>query len=102
MGNIQYETNFKGDISMETGKLIKKFTQEGNSKLENQYAGTRQAILQVSREKVQEYIRVGDIGLGKEDRELLVLIIAGSMMNSFSLGYGIGKVEGLTDRSVHL
>lgn len=87
---------------MDTGKLIKKFTREGNSKLEHQYAGTRQAILQISREKMQEYIRMGDVGLAKEDRELLVTIIAGSMMQSFSLGYGIGKVEGLTDKSIHL
>lgn len=87
---------------METGKLIKKFTQEGNLKLDKQYSGTREAILQISREKVQEYIRKGDIGLGKEERELLVLVIAGSMMQSFSLGYGIGKVEGLTDKSIYL
>jgi hypothetical protein len=87
---------------VETGKLIKKFTQEGNLKLDKQYSGTREAILQISREKVQEYIRKGDIGLGKEERELLVLVIAGSMMQSFSLGYGIGKVEGLTDKSIYL
>ena len=87
---------------METGNLVKKFTKEGNMKLDKQYVGTRQAILQISREKMQEYMRIGDIGLGEEERELLVLIIAGSMMQSFCLGYGIGKVEGLTDKSIYL
>ena len=39
-------------------------------------------------------MRNADVGLGSEERELLELMIANSMMQSFSLGYGIGKVEG--------
>lgn len=87
---------------MKTDQLIKQFTKEGNSKLEKQYTGTRKAIMQIAYEKMQEYMRVGDVGLGKEEREILTLIIAGSMMQSFALGYGIGKVEGLTDKQIFL
>ena len=87
---------------METGQMIKKFTKEGNQKLDKQYMGTRKAIFQIAFEKTQEYMRVGDVGLGADEREILKLLIANSMMQSFSLGYGIGKVEGLTNRQIHL
>lgn len=47
-------------------------------------------------------MRKADVGLDKESMELLVAIIAGSMMQSFSLGYGIGKLEGKTDKQIYL
>ena len=47
-------------------------------------------------------MRVGDVGLGVDERKILESLIANSMTQSFSLGYGIGKVEGLTNRQVHL
>ena len=87
---------------METGQMIKKFTKEGNKKLDKQYSGTRKAIFQIAFEKTQEYMRVGDVGLGPEERKILEILIANSMMQSFSLGYGIGKDEGLTNRQIHL
>ena len=82
--------------------MIKKFTYEGNKKLENQYEGTKQAIVHVAREKMRKFMGTADVGLGQEEREMLVLIIAGSMMQSFSLGYGLGKVEGIVDRDIYL
>ncbi|NLI60376.1 MAG: hypothetical protein GX375_02980 [Clostridiales bacterium] len=87
---------------METGHMIKIFTKEGNQKLDKQYLGTRKAILQIAFEKTQEFMRVGDVGLGVDERKILESLIANSMTQSFSLGYGIGKVEGLTNRQVHL
>ncbi len=87
---------------METGQMIKKFSKEGNRKLEAQYIGTKQAIFHISHEKMQEYMRVADVGLGADEREMLKLLIANSMMQSFSLGYGIGKVEGITDKQIRL
>lgn len=83
-------------------KMIKEFTYEGNKKLDKQYEGTKQAILQISREKMKMFMGTADVGLGQEERERLVLIIAGSMMQSFSLGYGLGKVEGIVDREIYL
>ena len=92
----------EGVNPMETGQLIKKFTKEGNRKLDKEYSGTRKAIYQLAFEKTREYMRVGDVGLGPDEREILTILIANSMMQSFSLGYGIGKVEGLTNRKIHL
>jgi len=92
----------EGVVQVETGQMIKKFTKEGNKKLDKQYSGTRKAICQIAFEKTQEYMRVGDVGLGPDERKILEILIANSMMQSFSLGYGIGKVEGITNRQIHL
>ncbi len=92
----------KSNDKLPVDKMIKKFTYEGNKKLENQYEGTKQAIVHVAREKMRKFMGTADVGLGQEEREMLVLIIAGSMMQSFSLGYGLGKVEGIVDRDIYL
>jgi hypothetical protein len=83
-------------------QMLKEFTKEGNQKLDKQYTGTKQAIVEISREKVQKFMQMGDVGLDKNSRDVLTLIISGSMMQSFSLGYGIGKVEGVMDRQIFL
>ncbi len=87
---------------MKTGDLIKEYTLEGNHKLDDQYTGTKQAILLIAEEKVREFMLAGDVGLGKEERDLMVLLTAGAMMQSFSLGFGVGKVEGVTKKPVFL
>ncbi|HZJ57691.1 MAG TPA: hypothetical protein VFD89_05555 [Clostridia bacterium] len=87
---------------MEAGLMIKIYTQEGNKKLNKQYLGTKRAISQIAYEKMQEYMRTADVGLGSDERNILEILIANSMMQSFSLGYGIGKVEGLTNKQIHL
>lgn len=87
---------------MKTQELIKKYTKEGNKKLDKQYIGTKQAIIQIAHEKMQEYMWVGDVGLGLDERNILKRLIANSMMKSFSLGYGIGKLEGSTNKQVRL
>lgn len=92
----------KEHIEMEIGQLIKVYTEEGNKKLDKQYIGTKQAIIQIAHEKMQEYMRIGDVGLGSDERKILKKLIASSMMQSFSLGYGIGKVEGSINRQINL
>ena len=87
---------------MRTGDRIKEYTIEANGKLNDQYTGTKQAIRLIAEEKVREFMVTGDIGLNKEEKELLVAFIAGGMMQSFSLGYGVGKVEGETKKQVYL
>ncbi|NMA94590.1 MAG: hypothetical protein GX974_00945 [Clostridiales bacterium] len=82
--------------------MIKRFTLEGNNRLEKQYEGTKEAIKQIAGEKMKTFMGTADVGLGEEERERLVVIIAGSMMQSFSLGYGLGKVEGIVDRDIYL
>jgi hypothetical protein len=87
---------------MKTGDLIKGYTIEANLKLDDQYIGTKEAIQLIAQEKAGEFILVGDIGLTMEEKNLLMNLIARSMMQSFSLGYGVGKVEGETKKEVFL
>lgn len=87
---------------MRTGDRIKEYTIEANLKLDDQYTGTKQAIKQIADEKAREFMVTGDIGLNIEEKELLAAFIAGGMMQSFSLGYGVGKVEGETKKQVYL
>lgn len=82
--------------------MIKEYTIEGNTKLDEHFTGTKQAIRIIAEEKVKEFMMTGDVGLGSEERELLAAFIAGGMMKSFSLGYGVGKVEGLTKKQIYL
>jgi hypothetical protein len=87
---------------MRTGDRIKEYTIEANLKLDDQYTGTKQAIWQIADEKAREFMVTADIGLNMEEKELLIAFIAGGMMQSFSLGYGVGKVEGETKKRVFL
>lgn len=87
---------------MRTGDRIKEYTIEANLKLDDQFTGTKQAIQQIADEKAREFMVTGDIGLNMEEKELLAAFIAGGMMQSFSLGYGVGKVEGETKKQVYL
>lgn len=86
---------------MKIDHYIRAFTREGCEKLNKQYTGTRQAMKVIAGEKVQEFMRIGDVGLSKEDRSLLASILVRSMMQGFSLGYGVGRVEGIIDKSLH-
>jgi hypothetical protein len=87
---------------MKVGDMIKEYTLEANLKLDDQYNGTREAIRLIAEEKAGMFILKGDIGLRMEEKKLLTNIIASSMMQSFSLGYGVGKVEGCTKKPVYL
>ncbi|MGI6189347.1 MAG: hypothetical protein GX041_04435 [Clostridiales bacterium] len=87
---------------MKIDELLKVYTIEGNEKLDKQYTGTRKAIMELAGDKVREFIVTADVGLDAESRNILVCVISRSMMQSFSLGYGIGKIEGKTDRQIYL
>jgi hypothetical protein len=82
--------------------MIYKYTHEGNSKLDEQYNGTKKAIIMTADEKVREFMLTGDVGLREDERELLALLIAGAMMQSFSLGFGVGKAEGVSKKQIYL
>ncbi|MGI6539060.1 MAG: hypothetical protein ACOX22_12355 [Caldicoprobacterales bacterium] len=87
---------------MKTGDMIKEYTMEANLKLYDQFTGTRDAIYLIAEEKAGEFILVGDVGLNMEEKQLLADFIARSMMQSFALGYGVGKVEGKTKKQIYL
>lgn len=83
-------------------KLIKEYLEEARNRLETEFAGTREAIRQISEEKVMEYLVFTDKDLSKDERALLSAVFTFSMYQSFCYGYGIGRVEGSTSKKVYL
>lgn len=81
---------------------MKEYLKQGQQKLRNDLAGTREAMGLIAGEKTRDFIQVTDKGLTKEERELLRRVILSSMAQAFSYGYGIGKVEGTTNKKVWL
>lgn len=83
-------------------KLIKEYIEEARSRLETEFVGTREAIKQISEEKVTEYLVYTDKNMSKDERALLSAVFTLSMYQSFCYGYGIGRVEGSTSKKVYL
>lgn len=71
-------------------------------RLDTDFNGSREAMLSQAKEKVKQFQVACDSILDKEEKELLILLIVGSMFQSFSYGYGIGKIEGETLQKVML
>lgn len=83
-------------------KTIKEYLKQGRVKLENDLAGTREAIKLIARDKTRDFIQVMDKGLNKEERDFLSMMIISSMYQAFCYGYGIGKIEGSTKNRIFL
>jgi hypothetical protein len=81
---------------------IKEYLKQGREKLENDLVGTREAMKIIAGEKTRDFIRTMDKGLDKNEREFLSRVIISSMYQAFSYGYGIGKVEGKTNKKVFI
>ena len=96
------------DVSKKVEKsfeiTIKEYLKQGRKKLENDLAGTREAMKIIADEKTKDFIRTMDKGLDKNEREFLSKVIISSMYQAFSYGYGIGKVEvdGKTNKKVFI
>ena len=94
------------DISKYSGetfeKTIKEYLKQGKDKLENDLAGTREAMKIIAGEKTKDFIRTMDKGLDKNERDFLSKVIISSMYQAFTYGYGIGKVEGKTNKKVFI
>lgn len=92
--------------SLHTGnefeRNIKKYLKQGREKLSNELSGTREAIKLVAEEKTREFMMAMDKGLSKTEREYMSALIISGMYQSFCYGYGIGKVEGTTNRKIYL
>jgi len=93
-------TNNSGVNDVE--KNIRKYLVEAQDKLENDFSGTREAIKLISQEKTKDFMKLADRGLDKDERELLSTVVMSSMFQAFCFGYGIGKLEGRTNRKVFL
>jgi len=94
----------KGDIknSVDFEKTLKMYLKQARSKLNNELAGTREAIKLIAADRTKNFIEAMDRGLNKEEREFLKKLIIVSMNQSFCYGYGIGKIEGNTKNKVYL
>ena len=90
------------EISTDFEKTIRQYLQQGMEKLENDLAGTREAIKLIAAERTKEFMRVMDKGLNKGERDYLSAIVMASMYQSFCYGYGIGKMEGRTNNKIFL
>lgn len=83
-------------------KTIREYLNQGRNKLSKELSGTREAIKLIAGEKTREFIKAMDRGLSKEERAYMSEIIVASMCQSFCYGYGIGKMEGQTNKKVFL
>ena len=92
----------KGKTENEFEKTMRGFLKQGRDKLEKDLAGTREAIRLIAVEKTRDFIRTMDKGLDKGEREFLSALIVSGMVQSFCYGYGIGKIEGKTDKRVYI
>jgi dihydropteroate synthase len=94
------------DMTKATGNnfenTIREYLKQGREKLENDLTGTREAMKIIAGEKTRDFIRTMDKGLDKNEREFLSGVIISSMYQAFSYGYGIGKVEGKTNKKVFI
>jgi len=76
--------------------------EHASSRLENDFMGSKQAMILQAMDKVREFQLACDTILEEDAKEFLTLLIIGSMFQSFSYGYGIGKIEGETLKKVML
>lgn len=83
-------------------KTIREYLNQGRNKLSKELSGTREAIKLIAGEKTRDFIKSMDRGLSKEERAYMSDIIIESMCQSFCYGYGIGKMEGQTNKKVFL
>lgn len=81
---------------------LKEYLKQALCKLENELTGTREAMRLIAIDKTQDFLKVMDRGLDKEERDYLSALIVASMYQSFCYGYGIGKIEGKNDSRVVL
>ncbi|MDD4495292.1 MAG: hypothetical protein PHV32_13300 [Eubacteriales bacterium] len=82
--------------------VIKEYLAEAKERLLTELEGTRGAIRLVADDKSRDLMRTLDIGFSKEERQFLSDTIVQSMHQSFCYGYGIGKMEGSTNKKVYL
>lgn len=91
-----------GNGNSEFEKTIRIYLKQANEKLNSDLVGTREAIKLIAADKARNFIETTDRGLDKTEREFLRNIIIASMHQSFCYGYGIGKIEGKSDKKICL
>ena len=80
---------------------IKEHLKLGREKLLKELDGTREAIKIIAWKKTRDFIQTMDKELDKTERKYLADLMVSSMYRSFCYGYGVGKLEGMTnDKSI--
>ncbi len=72
---------------------MKFYLNEAQYRLGNDFSASREAMLSIAKDKVKQFQLASDNAMKNEEKEILMLMIVGSMFQAFSYGYGIGKVE---------
>lgn len=88
------------DLNIES--IIRKYLSEAKSRLDTDFLGSREAIKEISDEKVREFLVYTDLSFGEKDRELLKTLYASSMCQAFCYGYGLAKAEEASNRKILL
>ena len=85
----------------ENRRLNQRIYPEANTKLDDQYNGTREAIRLIAQEKASDFILKGDVGLRLRKAAVNRYHCRKHDAKLFP-GYGVGKVEGSTRKAVYL
>ncbi len=88
--------------SVDFEKMLKLYLHQAKIKLNKELTGTREAIKLIAEERTKSFIETMDRGLSKEEREFFKALVIGCMHQSFCYGYGIGKIEGKTNKVTYL
>lgn len=99
-GDVQMADIIKNSLNFE--KMMRLYLRQARLKLDGDLTGTREAIRLIAAEKTRDFVEAMDMGLGREEREFLKMLIITSMHQSFCYGYGIGKIEGNTKDRIYL
>ncbi len=92
----------KQTMSSDFEKGIRESLKQGRDKLEKDLVGTREAIKLIAADKTKNFMKTMDKGLSKDEREFLNSLIVTGMYQAFCYGYGIGKMEGQTNKRIML
>jgi len=82
--------------------IIRKFLLEAKNRLDTDFMGSREAMKEISDEKVREFLLYTDMNFNTKEKELLKTIYASSMCQAFCYGYGVAKAEETANRKILL
>ena len=81
---------------------MKQNIHQARERLNTDFMGSKEAMLSMAVDKVQQFQVASETILNDEEKEILILFMVNNMFQAFSYGYGIGKVEGETLKKVIL
>ena len=89
-------------LSFSFEQKMKENIKQAKKRLDSDFKGSKEAMLLQAMDKVKQFQIACDTILGMEEKEILTFMLLNSMFQTFSYGYGIGRVEGETLEKVVL